>query len=61
MKIRKVCKTCGGNDVRRDAWAGWDESEQEWTLEEIFDHEYCMECENETWIEDKELNDEEDE
>ena len=57
-KIRKVCKHCGSSDVRKDAWAEWDEDKQEWVLAEFFDNDYCMTCDCETRIVDKEINEE---
>lgn len=56
-KVRKVCKHCGSTDVRKDAWAEWDEDKQEWVLGDVFDDDYCMTCEYETIIIDKKIND----
>lgn len=50
MKIRKVCHHCGGTNVVVDAWATWDEDAQEWVLDNVFDYEYCTDCEGETTI-----------
>ena len=37
-----VCATCGGENVKRDAWAVWSVPDQIWELEgEPFDHAYC--------------------
>jgi hypothetical protein len=52
MKIRKVCNNCGGTDVVRDAWSSWDEDTQEWVLDNVFDYEFCQDCESETTITD---------
>jgi hypothetical protein len=54
-KVIKVCKTCGSENVLKDAWAKFNPEIQEWVLENIFDNEYCEECENETTIIDKEI------
>ena len=27
-RVKYVCKSCGSDDVRWDAWAVWDEDEQ---------------------------------
>lgn len=56
-KVRKVCKHCGSDDVRKDAWAEWDEDKQEWVLADVYDsNDYCVVCEGETTIEDVEEN-----
>lgn len=55
-KVRKVCKECGSEDVVVDAWVGWNVETQEWdTVENVFDMEYCKDCEGETTIEDEEI------
>ena len=54
-RIRKVCGTCGSINVLCDAWAEWDEVEQEWTLQNTFDAAFCEDCEGETSIEDQEI------
>lgn len=58
-KVKKVCNYCGSDDVRKDAWAKWDEDKQEWVLADIYDHEYCMTCDDETGIENQEYCEEE--
>lgn len=40
-KIKIVCGTCGGDDVRRDATAEWDEDAQKWSLAGVQDQGYC--------------------
>ena len=52
--MKKVCKHCGSEDVVRDAWASWDSTLGEWVLSDIFDYEFCQECEGDTTIIDKE-------
>lgn len=54
MNIIKVCKHCGSDDVRVDAWAAWNVHTQEWELAETFDHSHCNNCDGETHIVDKE-------
>jgi len=49
-RVAMQCKTCGSNDVRRDAWAVWNVATQQWELGEVFDHEHCQTCEGETTI-----------
>jgi hypothetical protein len=43
-----VCKTCGSDDVSRDAWANWDIGAQQWVLGSVFDHAHCHRCDGET-------------
>lgn len=47
-----ICKNCGSSDVRRDAWAEQDPETGEWVLAEVYDHAYCMSCDNETSLEE---------
>lgn len=55
-KIRKVCKHCGSDDVRKDAWVEWDEDKQEWVLADVYDSfDYCVKCEGETTIQDADI------
>jgi hypothetical protein len=55
MKVQKVCKTCGSDNVVIDAWASWDVDSQEWVLENVFDQDFCNDCDGETTIIDKDL------
>jgi len=55
MKIKYVCKHCGGDNVTRDAWASWDESKQNWIVADVFDYVFCHDCEEETYPESKPL------
>ena len=52
--MKKVCKHCGSENVVKDAWAEWDEDKQEWVLQQVFDYDYCTDCEGDTTIIDKE-------
>ena len=53
MKIL-VCATCGGENVKRDAWAVWSVPDQIWELEgEPFDHAYCGDCDSECRVEER--------
>jgi hypothetical protein len=54
-KVRKVCGTCGSENVLRDAFAEWDFAAQEWTLQNVFDDAVCEDCDGETDIEDEEV------
>lgn len=40
-KIRIACKECGSTDVLRDAYASWNEEEQEWQLYAVYDQAVC--------------------
>jgi len=48
--VGQHCWTCGGTNVKRDAWAVWDEENQMWELEAHFDHAICNDCDIETVI-----------
>jgi hypothetical protein len=58
MKVEYICNVCGGNSVTRDAWAKWDTAAQDWTLSATFDYAYCHNCEDETRLEENELDSE---
>lgn len=55
-KIKMVCGTCGSENVKRDAWAVWDEAEQKWVLGPVFDDAFCDDCDRETEIKEVPLN-----
>jgi len=57
-KIVYKCKVCNSTDVVKDAWAEWDEKKQRWTLENIFDMEYCKNCDGETKLIEEEIPEE---
>ncbi len=46
-----VCSICGSDRVVRDAWASWNPDSQDWVLEAVFDHCFCLACEQEPDIE----------
>lgn len=52
--LTKVCKQCGSEDVKHDAWAVWDTENQCWELDAWFDKAYCSDCDGECTIIDKE-------
>ena len=41
---RRVCSSCGSENVVHDAWASWNVEEQKWELENWFDDAFCREC-----------------
>jgi hypothetical protein len=38
------CGACGGENVRKDAYAEWNVELQQWELSAIFDHTVCDDC-----------------
>ena len=38
------CGDCGGENVRKDAYAEWNAELQQWELSAIFDHTVCDDC-----------------
>ena len=50
MKIEKVCEKCGSDDVFIDALAEWDVDTQSWELGTAFDNSWCRDCDDETYI-----------
>lgn len=53
--VQICCKTCGGQNVKRDAWASWDPDIQEWVLEQVFDAGHCDDCDGETSLTEEPL------
>jgi hypothetical protein len=50
--FKKICATCGSEDVLCDAYAEWDVVAQAWSLQNTFDKgAYCNTCDGETRIE----------
>lgn len=47
-----VCRTCGSQNVSRDAWASWDSAQQEWALGAVFDDAHCHDCDGETSLDE---------
>ncbi len=45
-----VCGRCGSENVKRDAWAQWSTSAQDWELGAVFDQAHCDNCEGETTL-----------
>ncbi len=43
-KICIVCETCGSFDIRRDAWAAYNEDTQQWELDATYDDAFCIDC-----------------
>jgi len=43
--VTYTCTKCGGKNVLRDAWVEWDETTQEWQVQNVFDEAFCEDCE----------------
>lgn len=39
-----ICANCGSDNVRKDAYAYWDKTRQEWVLHGVFDNNVCESC-----------------
>lgn len=50
QRRQPYCKYCGSIEVRLDAFAAWDTKLQEWVLSDVYDQEWCSQCEGETSI-----------
>ena len=57
MRVTFICNQCGGKAVTRDAWAEWDEREQDWVLGAAYDYAFCHDWEKETHLEEISLSD----
>lgn len=57
MAIEIVCSECGGLDVLRDAWASWNPDTQQWELDNVFDVVWCNDCESNTSLSERPLED----
>lgn len=44
MPVTYICRTCGSDDVSRDALAVWSVPEQKWELRTEFDNANCERC-----------------
>lgn len=55
MAIQIVCKYCGSDDVKRDAWAEWNPEAQKWVLSSVFDEAFCECCEGSTTLAEQPL------
>lgn len=57
-RITYVCATCGGKNVKWDAWAEWDEEQQCLVLANSYDQNHCDDCDGECSVEEVELDEE---
>lgn len=54
--ITFVCSECQSTNVLSDAYAAWNEDNQEWELSSTFDKgAYCEDCDGETRLETRKL------
>jgi hypothetical protein len=49
-KLRMLCEKCGSPLVTRDAWAEWNEDEQDWVLGAVYDYAFCHTCQADAHI-----------
>jgi len=52
QKVRMVCSSCGGTEVRRDGYTAWNEETQQWELITVFDNSDCETCGGECSIDE---------
>jgi hypothetical protein len=50
-----VCRTCGGSNVKVDAWATWNAETQRFELASMFDAAFCDDCDGECKLVTKEI------
>lgn len=52
MPYKLVCKGCGSDQIKVDAWAEWSINKQEWVLYGVHqgDMDWCSSCSAETTI-----------
>lgn len=46
-RITIKCRSCGSTDVRRDAYAAWNDAAQVWELATVYDDGFCVDCNGE--------------
>lgn len=56
QRITIKCAECGGSNVMRDAWAVWDDEEQDWILGAVMDEGYCEDCDGEATLTEEPLS-----
>jgi hypothetical protein len=50
-RVNYVCRTCGSDQVRCDAYAAWDVDSQQWEIAETYDKgAWCEGCDGETTL-----------
>lgn len=53
--VEVICSSCGGDEVRKDAFAEWDTKLQQWTLNSTYDFTICDGCGEEDCAREVEL------
>lgn len=48
--MRMICDYCGGDNVTRDALAGWCAESQSWVLVAVLQNADCADCDNQTHL-----------
>ena len=54
-KVIKICHRCGSDAITLDAGCTWDIHTQEWILRHYHEEAYCLDCEDDCYVEEKEL------
>lgn len=44
MKEHPTCPECGSSEIRADAYAAWDDENQEWMLQNTHESYFCDGC-----------------
>ena len=44
MTTHKICRDCGSENIRVDAYGSWDSEKGDWILHSVYDETCCMEC-----------------
>ena len=55
-KIKHVCRECGSSDVRAEAECEWNIEKQAWEIIDFYDRDYCMDCADDTNLEEAPLD-----
>ena len=57
-RITIHCEDCGSQEVMRDAFAVWNPELQMWEISSLYDDWFCPECEAETHVVERKIEDE---
>jgi hypothetical protein len=42
--VKMACSSCNSTDVRKDAYAEWDDNTQAWVMCAVYDNNWCVQC-----------------
>ena len=56
-KVDYICRTCGSNNVRHDAWVVWNVDTQRMQIFEVYDNTWCDDCEAECTVDEVPIDD----